>query len=242
MKQHRRLETVLNNVSMTTPQIKQQLEDCEIQLALRQREERIKKQEVSALKKEIDLCLYEFLKSEGGAKAELEKMIAQRELNRSMEAELEKIVARKTEMARLNDALKGECELRARDLIRIQRKYKGVMNDMNLKQLSISEASKRCTESLNNLKEFSMLYDVVKNERNKYLNQIQATTQRAAEMKEKIRILSNEIEVLRHEITNKDSEFTKKKQENSAAYAVRDSAKNDANKLLATYRERRGMS
>jgi chromosome segregation ATPase len=226
---------------MSTPQILQQLEDCQIKLALRQREEKIEKQNVVTLKKEIDMCLFEFLKSEGGAKSERDKMIAQKELNRSMELELEKLIHQKTELTRTIDALVGECELKARDLIRIQSKHKSIMDDVNLKKMSISEASKRCTESVNRLKEFSMLYDVVKNERNKYVNQIQAATQRAAEMKEKIRILSNEIEILRHEIMNKDRELTKKKQENFASYAIRDSAKNDANKLLATYRERRGL-
>lgn len=72
------------------------------------------------------------------------------------------------------------------------------------------------------------------------MNQIQATNQRVSEMKEKIRILSNEIEILRHEIMNKDRDLQKKKQDNAAAYANRDSLKNEANKLLAQYRERRG--
>jgi hypothetical protein len=39
------------------------------------------------------------------------------------------------------------------------------------------------------------------------VNLIQATVQRAAEMKEKIKILSNEIEILRHEIMLKDREL-----------------------------------
>jgi uncharacterized coiled-coil DUF342 family protein len=61
---------------------------------------------------------------------------------------------------------------------------------------------------MSRLRDFAALYDIVKNERNKYVNQIQAITQRAAEMKEKIKILSNEIEILRHEIMSKDRELT----------------------------------
>ena len=41
------------------------------------------------------------------------------------------------------------------------------------------------------------MYDVIKNERNKCVNLIQASTQKAAEMREKIKILQNEIEILR---------------------------------------------
>ena len=75
--------------------------------------------------------------------------------------------------------------------------------------------------------------------RNLQFNLIQATHQRGAEMKEKIRILSNEVEILRHEISLKDNNVSRKKQENSSAYAIRDTVKNEANKSLAHYREKR---
>jgi fructose-1,6-bisphosphatase len=48
------------------------------------------------------------------------------------------------------------------------------------------------------------MYDVIKNERNKCVNLIQTSTQKAAEMKEKIKILQNEIEILRTAVSLKD--------------------------------------
>ena len=39
-------------------------------------------------------------------------------------------------------------------------------------------------------------YEVVKNERNGYVNAIQASSQALAEMKERIKILHNEVEIL----------------------------------------------
>lgn len=54
------------------------------------------------------------------------------------------------------------------------------------------------------LKDFAKLYDVIKNERNKCVNLIQTSTQKAAEMREKIKILQNEIEILRTAVTQKD--------------------------------------
>lgn len=64
---------------------------------------------------------------------------------------------------------------------------------VKMKQLVIADLSKRCNDTNNRLKEFSALYDVVKNERNKYVNLIQASHQALAEMKEKIKILHNEV-------------------------------------------------
>ena len=54
------------------------------------------------------------------------------------------------------------------------------------------------------LKEFAKQYDVIKTERNKYVNQIQTSTQKAAEMREKIKILQNEIEIQRTALSQKD--------------------------------------
>ena len=54
------------------------------------------------------------------------------------------------------------------------------------------------------LKDFAKMYDIIKNERNKIVNLIQTSTQRAAEMREKIKILQNEIEILRTAVNNKD--------------------------------------
>lgn len=54
------------------------------------------------------------------------------------------------------------------------------------------------------MKDFAKLYDVIKNERNKCVNLIQTSTQKAAEMREKIKILQNEIEILRTAVTQKD--------------------------------------
>jgi len=48
------------------------------------------------------------------------------------------------------------------------------------------------------------LYDIIKNERNKTVNLIQTSTQKAAEMREKIKILQNEIEILRTAVAKKD--------------------------------------
>lgn len=54
------------------------------------------------------------------------------------------------------------------------------------------------------LKEFAKMYDIIKNERNKCVSLIQISTQKAAEMREKIKILDNEMEILRTTVAQKD--------------------------------------
>jgi len=48
------------------------------------------------------------------------------------------------------------------------------------------------------------MYDIIKNERNKCVSLIQISTQKAAEMREKIKILDNEMEILRTTVAQKD--------------------------------------
>jgi hypothetical protein len=61
---------------------------------------------------------------------------------------------------------------------------------VKIKGLAVLDLAKRCHDVNNRLREFGALYDVVKNERNKYVNLIQASHQALAEMREKIKVAS----------------------------------------------------
>ena len=54
------------------------------------------------------------------------------------------------------------------------------------------------------LANFAKLYDVIKEARNKCVTLIQLSTQKAAEMRERMKILQNEIEILRTVTLKKD--------------------------------------
>ena len=84
-------------------------------------------------------------------------------------------------------------EMKAREATRAQAAEKDTREQVKVKELVILDLSKKSNEVNNRLKEFSALYDVVKNERNKYVNLIQSSSQALAEMKEKIKILMNEV-------------------------------------------------
>ncbi|TPX41941.1 hypothetical protein SeMB42_g05345 [Synchytrium endobioticum] len=132
-----------------------------------------------------------------------------------------------------------ERDLKARELVHIRKKHRRCREDMRVAEDASTDAAKRAAEAAARLKEFAQLYEVAKTERNKCLNQIQSSQQRAVEMKEKHKILVGEIEILRLEVSHKDRDLAKKLQENATAYATRDGLRNEANKLLAGYRDRR---
>ena len=97
---------------MATPTIAKQVSDNTRALEMHIREEAILKKQLMSLRKEIDIGLYDYLKIEGVEKSEAEKTLAQGELNRRMETELEDVIVRRNELLRQVEALKGEKELK----------------------------------------------------------------------------------------------------------------------------------
>ena len=57
----------------------------------------------------------------------------------------------------------------ARHVIRIREKFNAAKEDISAKNISISDSEKRFNEAIHRLKSFAAMYDVAKNERNKYV-------------------------------------------------------------------------
>jgi chromosome segregation ATPase len=71
--------------------------------------------------------------------------------------------------------------------------------ELKVKELLILDLNKKFQETEFRLNSFIALYEEVKNARNKYVSMIQNSSQDLAEMKERIKILQNEVEILRNE-------------------------------------------
>ena len=240
LKLFRRLTTSVNNIKMSTPTIRKQHDELKRTLDSTIADEKYHKKRLSELRKEIDIALFDYLKMEKVEKNETEQVRATLARNQELEETLDDLSSKANESYRQVEDLKMEKDLKAREVIRIQSKLKTIRDEKGVKDIAILDASKRVIEAQTRVRDSATMYELVKNERNKYLNQIQSTTQKAAEMKEKIRILTNEIEILRYEIVNREKEYGRKRQETTSAYANRDTFKNEANKFMSLYKTRRG--
>lgn len=90
------------------------------------------------------------------------------------------------------------------------------------------------------LKECSELYEKVKLDRNKNVNHIQTSRQLIVEYKEKIRILENEVEVLRAEFEQVDAAVKLQKNDLAQAFKRRDSTKSDLKRAELSYKDLQG--
>lgn len=138
--------------------------------------------------------------------------------------------------AKLLAVLSAQRDIKGRENSRVEGKEREGKQQVRIKELVIGDLTKRCNEISNRLKEFSALYEVVKNERNKYVNLIQSSAQALAEMREKIRILHNEVEILGNERTAKDMALSKERNSHQQAQNQRDALRQDLNRLLSEYR------
>lgn len=71
--------------------------------------------------------------------------------------------------------------------------------ELKVKELLILDLTKQLQQKEFELNSFVALFQEVKNGRNRYVAEIQALSQDLAEMKERIKILNNEVEILRNE-------------------------------------------
>jgi DNA-binding CsgD family transcriptional regulator len=184
---------ILDSVKQMIPILDLQLLDQELLLktCLEERDE--KQHTIARMKEEIEVHLAHFLQNEAienEKKAELENAIAEVD---ELEADVLRWMSESKRQAKLLAVLSAQRDIKSRDSARVEQKEREARQHVRIKELIILDLTKRCNEISNRLKEFSALYEVVKNERNKYVNLIQSSTQALAEMREKIRILNNEV-------------------------------------------------
>lgn len=169
LKLHARLELTVANIKMSTPNIMKQAEDLKRQLEAVKVDERYYKKETSILQEKIDALMLDFLKQDKLEKADSENLRMIIEENRDAAKELEVDSANCAQLSRTVDQIKVENELKDRELIRAKNKLRSLKNDWAIEDLAIQDASKRLAEAQAKLKEFQLLYEQVKNERNKYV-------------------------------------------------------------------------
>lgn len=102
-----------------------------------------------------------------------------------------------------------------------------------MKQLEEDDLKKKHQEISQKQKEFCTMYEVVKNERNKYMTHIQKSSQHLSEMKEKLKILQNEVEILRMESAFKDKMLQRTRTETLRLDVIHDQLQNEKTRITA---------
>eukprot|EP01016_Furgasonia_blochmanni_P038065 TRINITY_DN4558_c0_g1_i2.p2 TRINITY_DN4558_c0_g1~~TRINITY_DN4558_c0_g1_i2.p2 ORF type:complete len:551 (+),score=248.85 TRINITY_DN4558_c0_g1_i2:61-1653(+) len=114
--------------------------------------------------------------------------------------------------------------------------------ELKIKELLILDLTKKHQETEAKLNGFKILYEEVKSARNKYVNMIQNSSQDLAELKEKIKILQNELEILKNESAEKDRTVLEYKHMLQGEIQTRDRRHVKLNKLEFTKKAKKEIS
>uniref|UniRef100_A0A7S1U464 Cilia- and flagella-associated protein 58 central coiled coil domain-containing protein n=1 Tax=Phaeomonas parva TaxID=124430 RepID=A0A7S1U464_9STRA len=232
----RKKRAIADSVREVLPQLEATVKENEQMLRSYKDENTALRKEQEETKAEVDILIARFLQQESieqNKRSELDALVEEVD---GLEETLAKWHAEERKQNKILSVLSAQRELRSREALRAKASEKDTREQVRIKELVILDLTKKCNEVNNRLKEFSALYDVVKNERNKYVNLIQSSNQAQAEMREKIRILQNEVDILLAESGAKDRALQKEHAARQAAQTQRDALRLDTNKAQAEYR------
>mmetsp|Transcript_3067 Transcript_3067/g.9118 ORF Transcript_3067/g.9118 Transcript_3067/m.9118 type:complete len:513 (-) Transcript_3067:1374-2912(-) len=192
-RRYRKKQRIADTAREVLPTLKAQLTDCEHLLRSHVQSNNRTVDQIKVVKQDVDLGIARLLRQEGIEKSKRCGLECLLKDVSSMEDEIGSWSSEERRQNKLIVVLSAQREMKAREATRAQAAEKDTRKQVKVKELVILDMSKKAHEMTNRLKEFSALYDVVKNERNKYANLIQSSSQALAEMKEKIKILMNEV-------------------------------------------------
>ncbi|XP_075064839.1 coiled-coil domain-containing protein 146 isoform X1 [Mixophyes fleayi] len=134
-------------------------------------------------------------------------------------------------LTRLVQIKADEREQKSKDFLKAQQRNQQVLQEIKGRDLVIGEHKKKIQDIQKRLKEFAKMYDIIRNERNKCVSLIQMATQRAAELREKIKIYGNEMDILRTNVSSKERQLQKAMLKQTNNHMIRDSLRKDVSRV-----------
>jgi len=187
--------------------------------------------DLEEMRKDVDILIHHFLiaekMSQEGAAA-VERLETDK---KSLEETIKDMRAEHRELKEDIQRVTGERELQSRHCSQALSSMRTQMDELRMRDSYIADLKRQQKMTKAKLKEFNIKYDMVKNERNKCVEHIQATTQQLAELRDKIKILENEVEILENDNDSKELRHQKHRKEFEKATLERDHMSRELNEL-----------
>jgi chromosome segregation ATPase len=229
---HKKHVSIKETAEDALPPLREQKEDLLKEVRTQEDELKRQKRLLEDIQGEVDLFIGAYLKQES---LEKEKKDEYDEITRSMEDMQRELKEMKDDEQKREADFKTLAAIReklARDASVAHRLCRETGDEVAMKSLEELDLRKKYQEISQKQKEFCTMYEVVKNERNKYMTQIQKSSQHLSEMKEKLKILQNEVEILRMESLFKDKQLARTRQEAQKLEAQHDQLQQEKTKCV----------
>lgn len=113
-------------------------------------------------------------------------------------------------------------ERSARQAAQCRAEYQDAYREGKIKDVMIFDLAKKLKETQTRHRQYEVLYEEIKNARNKKVLEIQNSSQDLADMKDRLKILNSEVETLREESAEKEKSLTKAKHNVQVEVNIRD--------------------
>lgn len=185
------------------------------------------------IQNEVDLFIGAYLKQETLEKDKKDEYDARVSQMEAFHKELKSLKDEEQKWKNHFKTLASHREKLARDASLAHRLCRETADEVAMKQLEEEDLKKKHQEISQKQRAFCTMYEVVKTERNKYMTSIQKSSQHLSELKEKLKILQNEVQVLRMESASKDKQLQQTRQEATRLEVVQDQLQNEKTRITA---------
>ena len=155
---------ILDSTLALLPGLESQKSDQEAELNVYKNENAKLKKMLKEIKQEVDVYIANFLRQEVVEKEKKDQLEAQMKVIKSR-CRSSSGMPRSSAKNKTIQILSAQREIKAREASKAQNLEKETKEELKIKELIIVDLSKNFSETNNRLKEFSALYDVVKNEK-----------------------------------------------------------------------------
>merc|ERR550514_138123 len=228
---YKKKEAVKENVNESLPPLVAQRQDLLKTGKAVSEESKRQKVLLEEIQGEVDLFIGAFLKQETLEKEKREEHENIVQSMEDMQSELQTLKQQEQQWSAHFKFLSSQREKIARDSSTAHRLCRETWDEVQMKELEEFDLKKKLQEISQRQKEFCTMYEVVKNERNKYVAMIQSSSQNLSEMKEKLKIVQNEVEILRMESAGKDKALQRTRMEAQRQRVIRDQLRTEYTKI-----------
>jgi len=241
LRQVKNAEVSLKEAKDLLPNLKFQVEQLQRDKAALEQRFKAQQKMMEEVKRDLDISMNEFLKEETIGKDKAAMFQVTFKNVAVMEEELRALKQQEAERAKILADLGSQRDRVALSIAQKLAKVKEVELAARIKEVELAELKKIRRETLRRIKDFEKLYNLVKNQRNKFVNLIQASHQSITEMKDKSKILSNELDILHSEVHMKDKLLGQSRSQHATAVTERDSLRIELGKFGATFRDKQSV-
>ncbi|CAG9313059.1 CCDC146 [Blepharisma stoltei] len=230
-KEYKKIENHKRQMTTQLSDLNKQMSEAEERENALEMDNRRQKEILEKLEEEHDIMKKNTMDKEEDEK---DKIVKLEEIKKETESTEKKAQNKRTKEGKLvkeMEWLSLKREYMARKASQNIAQAKETSEELKIKELLMIDLKKKKQETDFKLKSYIAMYDEVKNARNKYVKLIQNSSQELAETKERIKILQNEVEILRNESSEKDRKLKEERHNVQQSLHQRDGLRAEINKL-----------